>query len=183
MIDGERAGDPRVMDQFVKLDYHDVLSPPGVRYRDALHEGKLLGQRCPKCGLVYVPPRGYCPIDTVVLGEEHDLELADRGVITNYTIVTPVQYHGQKETEPFVRVSVLLDEPGGSLNLQDVVDVANEDVHAGMRVEAVWVPEADRQTGSLDNRAWGSTAGCIRGWRPTGEPDMAPDEYKETPVS
>ena len=176
------ADEPVVMDQFVELDYHDVLSPPAVRYRNRLNEGTLLGQRCPECGLVYVPPRGYCPIDTIVLGEEYDIELADQGVITNYPIVTPVQYHGQKETEPFVRVSVLLDQPGGSLNLQDVVDVANEDVHAGMRVEAVWVPEADRKTGSLDNRAWGSTAGCIRGWRPTGEPDMAPEEYQEQPI-
>lgn len=170
------------MDQFVSLAYHDVLSPPAVRYGEALVRGKLLGQRCPICGLVYVPPRGYCPIDTIVLGEEHDIELVDRGVVTNYTIVTPVQYHGQQETEPFVRVTVLLDEPGGGLNLQDVVDVPNEDVHAGMRVEAVWIPPEQRSIESLDNRAWGSTAGCIRGWRATGEPDMAPEGYQEQVV-
>ncbi len=33
------------------------------------------------------------------------------GTVTNYTVVTPVQYYGQEETEPFVRASILLDGP------------------------------------------------------------------------
>jgi uncharacterized protein len=171
--------EPLMMDQFVELQYHDLLSPTMVRYSEALVRGRLLGQQCPQCGLVYVPPRGYCPIDTIVLGTEHDVELKDRGVVTAYTIVTPVQYHGQKETEPFVRATILLDEPGGILNLQDLPDVPHDEVRAGMRVQANWVPESERSLEGLDNRSWGSTAGCIKGWRRTGEPDMAPEEYKD----
>lgn len=173
------ADEPLMMDQFVQLDYHDQLSPTMVRYSQALIEGKLIGQQCPKCGLVYVPPRGYCPIDTIVLGTEHELELEDHGVVTAYTIVTPVQYHGQKETEPFVRVTVLLDGPGGILNLQDLPGVPHDEVRAGMRVEAIWVPVEERSLEGLDNRSWGSTAGCINGWRSTGEPDLAPEQYKD----
>ena len=136
--------EPLMMDQFVELPYHDLLSPTMVRYSETLVEGTILGQQCPQCGLVFVPPRGYCPIDTIVLGTEHDIPLKDTGVVSAYTIVTPVQYHGQKETEPFVRATILLDEPGGILNLQDLPGVPNDEVHTGMRVQANWVPESER---------------------------------------
>ena len=168
----------QMMEFFMSLTYTDVLSPPVRRYAAALERGKFLGQRCPICGLVYVPPRGYCPIDVIELGDEHELELADRGVVTNYTIVTPVQYYGQKETEPFVRASILLDGEGGMLNLQDILDVANDQVRIGMRVEAVWKPEGERDTSELTNRSWGSAEGAILGFRPTGEPDVDPAAFK-----
>ena len=86
-------------------------------------EGKLIGHRCPKCGLVYAPPRGYCPIDVIETTDADEVQLADRGVVTNYTVVTPVQYYGQEETEPFAKVSIQLDEPGGSLSLQDILEM------------------------------------------------------------
>lgn len=171
--------EPLMMDQFVELTYHDLLSPTMVRYSETLVEGKILGQQCPQCGLVFVPPRGYCPIDTIVLDTDHDIALEDTGVVTAYTIVTPVQYHGQKETEPFVRATILLDGPGGILNLQDLPEVPNDEVHTGMRVRANWIPESERSLEGLDNRSWGSTAGCIRGWLATGEPDMDPEQYKD----
>jgi uncharacterized protein len=171
--------EPLMMDQFVELNYHDLLSPTMQRYSEALVKGTILGQQCPQCGLVFVPPRGYCPIDTIVLGTEYDVALKDTGVVTAYTIVTPVQYHGQKETEPFVRATILLDEPGGILGLQDLPGVPNDEVHTGMRVQANWIPESERSLEGLDNRSWGATAGCIRGWKPTGEPDMDPETYKD----
>jgi uncharacterized OB-fold protein len=167
------------MDQFVHLEYHDQLSPTVRRYAEFLREGKRVGQQCPICHLVYVPPKGYCPIDTIVLGPDEEIELEDHGVITAYTIVTPVQYHGQQETEPFVRATVLLDGPGGILGLQDIPDVPHDEVRTGMRVEAIWLPKDKRSTKGLDNRAWGSTAGCITGWRPTGEPDVDPEQFKD----
>ena len=108
-----------------------------------------------------------------------EVELSDHGTVTNYTVVTPVQYYGQQETEPFVRASILLDGPGGMMNLQDVVDVPVEDVHVGMRVAAVWKPAGERNVDDISNRSWGSAEGCIVGWRPTGEPDTPPEQFQD----
>jgi hypothetical protein len=164
------------MDYFMQLDYHELVCPSVRRYRSALIDGKLIGHRCPKCKLVYVPPRGYCPIDTIETTDADEVQLVDRGVIANYTVVTPVQYYGQEETEPFVRVSVILDEPGGTMSLQDVVDIPVDDVHIGQRVEAVWLPPEERDISEIGNRSWGSADGAITGWKLTGEPDVPPDQ-------
>ena len=82
-----------------------------------------------------------------------------------------MQYPGQEETEPFVRVSVVLDGPGGMLQLQDMLDTPVDDVRVGMRVAAVWRPAAERNVDELAAGGWSSTDGGIEGWMPTGEPD------------
>ena len=165
------------MEFWSSLTYKEALAPAGARYGRSMLAGELIGQRCPTCGKVYVPPRDFCPIDGIRLDEGADLRLPDQGVVTNFTIVTPVRYPGQQETQPFVRVSVLLDEVDALLGLQPVVDVANEEVRVGMRVAAVWLPAAERNADEFGNRGWGSTGGAIAGWKPTGEPDLPVERY------
>jgi uncharacterized OB-fold protein len=165
------------MEFWSSLTYKEALAPAGERYAHSLLAGTLLGQKCPTCAKVYVPPRDFCPIDGIRLDEGNDLVLPDHGVITNFTIVTPVQYPGQKETEPFVRVSVLLDEVDALVGLQPVVDIPNEEVRVGMRVRAVWLPESERNADEFGNRGWGSTTGAIAGWCATGEPDLPFERY------
>jgi uncharacterized OB-fold protein len=165
------------MDYFMHLEYHELLCPVVRRYAEALMDGKMIGHRCPKCGLVYAPPRGYCPIDVIETTDADEVQLSNRGTVTNYTVVTPVQYYGQEKTEPFAKVSIQLDEPGGSLNLQDVLEIGVDDVRVGMRVEAVWAPPGERNVDEIGNRSFGSVEGAIRGWRPTGEPDLPPEQF------
>lgn len=168
-----------MMEYFMQLEYSDVVSAPVMRFRDALMEARLIAQQCPICKLVYVPPKGYCPIDTIELDERNEIQLADRGVVTNYTVVTPVQYYGQKETEPFVRASILLDPPGGMLILQDIIDIPVAEVRAGMRVEAVWAPKGERNVDEIGNRSGSALEGSLRGFRPSGEPDMPAESFSD----
>lgn len=161
------------------LRYTEVVSAATERYGAALVGGTILGQRCTQCGLVYVPPRDFCPIDAIRLDASNDVALPDRGVVTNFTIVTPVAYPGQKETEPFVRMSVLLDNADALLGLQALVGAPNDVVRIGLRVRADWLPPAERDLDLLSNRGWGAVDVAIRGWRPTGEPDLPAEDYIE----
>ena len=163
------------MDYFMSLHYTEKICPVVERFSAQLMEGRITGHKCPQCGLVYVPPRGYCPICVVETTEADEIVANDRGVVTNYTVVTPVAYYGQEATDPFAKVSISLDG-GGALNLQDVLDLPVDDVRVGLRVEAVWAPEGERSVEEIGNRSWGSAEGVIRGWRPTGEPDVAPED-------
>ena len=167
-----------MMDEFIELEYHEILCPVVRRYADELMKGRMIGHKCPSCGLVYAPPRGYCPICVVETTDKDEVELANTGVVTNYTIVTPVEYHGQTKTERFAKVSILLDG-GGTLSLQDILDLPVDDVRIGLRVEAVWAPKGERSVDDVSNRSWGGAEGVFRGWRPTGEPDVPAEQFSD----
>jgi uncharacterized OB-fold protein len=166
------------MDYHMHLEYHEKLCPVVRDYAEALLDKKLIGHKCPQCGLVFAPPRGYCPICVVPTTKDDEIELQQQAVVTNYTIVTPVQYHGQQATERFAKASLLLDG-GGTLSLQDLLDIEVDDVRIGLRVEAVWAPDGERNVDEITNRSWGSAEGAIRGWKPTGEPDVPPDQIPD----
>ncbi len=161
----------KTMEHWVSLTYNEAVAPAAERFASGLLSGKLIGQKCSQCGRTYVPPRDGCTVDGIPLTADLDVELPDHGVITNYTIVLPVQYPGQKETEPFARFSVLLDGADAVMSLQAPVGIPASEVHPGLRVRAVWVPEGERTVEELGTRSWGSVDGCIAGWERTGEPD------------
>ena len=147
----------------VHLHYMHSASPEESRYLRGLTEGRLLGQRCPACGKVYVPPRGACPTDGVPTEEE--VELADTGTVTTFCIVN-VPFLGQRIKPPYVSAYVLLD--GADIPfLHLVLGCAAEEVRMGMRVRAVWKPRAE----------WGPTLQNIDHFTPTGEPDAPFESY------
>ena len=110
----------------------------GDRDAEWVAQGRFLGLQCPVCDARYLGGRGYCPVDAVALGAEHEVELPQTGTLTNFTIVTPVQYPGQTETEPFPRVHVLLDEYDVVLGYQNLIEVPLDQVRIGLRVQAMW---------------------------------------------
>jgi uncharacterized OB-fold protein len=166
-------------DSFCDLVYVDNASPSTVLWMESLLAGKLIGQKCPECGRVFVGPRGLCCVDAIELDESHLVDVPDRGVVTNFTIITPVQYHGQHETEPFARCSILLDGTDAVMGQQSILEIAASDVRVGMHVEAVWAPESERDVSEIDNRGRGGGGDCIRGWRLTGQPDEPAENYVE----
>jgi uncharacterized OB-fold protein len=165
------------MQQKVDLDYRIVTSPVHRRFAEHMESGRIVGQRCPSCGLVYVPPKGFCPLCTVVMTEEHEVEVADRGTVTSFTVITPIQYQGQKEKEPYVLASLLLDGADSTIGQQRIEGVPHDEVRMGMRVKAVWAtPDEHTEEGGV--RGWGLTS-AVEHWVPTGEPDAPRETYQE----
>ena len=120
-----------VMEHLVSLTYSEELTPILERYVDALIDGRIVGHKCPQCGRVYVPGKGYCPICVVPTTDKDEVEVSDHGTVTGFTIITPVAYYGQTETEPFVYASVLLDGSSGNLGGQDIVGIPHDQLHSG----------------------------------------------------
>ena len=160
----EDASDPVTMTITpVRLRYQHTASAAESAYLRGLSEGRLIGQRCPACGKVYIPSRGVCPADGVPADEA--VELPDIGTVTTFSIVN-VGYPGQQVTPPYVAAAVLLD--GADIAFQHLIlgcDPA--DVHLGMRVRAVWRPRAE----------WDTTAETISHFGPAGEPDAPYESY------
>jgi uncharacterized OB-fold protein len=168
-----------VMNHLVSLTYRENLTPNLERYVEALIGGHIIGHKCPSCGRVYVPGKGYCPLCVVATSDADEVEVSDHGIVTGFTIVTPVRYYGQKETEPFVYASVLLDGANSTLGGQDVVGVDHDRIRRGMRVRAMWRPESERSAEGISNRGWGSVAGSITAFEATGEHDVPREQYEE----
>jgi uncharacterized protein len=149
----------------VNLAYDYAASPEETKFFRGLAEGKLFGQRCPKCEKVYIPPRGACPVDGVPTTDE--VELPDHGTVTTFCIVN-VPFLGQKIEPPYVSAYVLLDGADIAF-LHLILDIDAADVRMGMRVEAVWKPREE----------WGTSLDNIKYFRPSGEPDADYDTYKQ----
>jgi uncharacterized OB-fold protein len=146
----------------VRLSYDHTVSPGEASYLLALAEGRLIGQRCPVCGKVYVPPRGACPVDGVPTRDE--VELPDTGIVTTFCVVN-VPFQGQKFPSPYVAASVLID--GADIPFQHLIlGCPPEQVRMGLRVRAVWKPREEWDVGhNIDH------------FEPSGEPDAPYESY------
>jgi uncharacterized OB-fold protein len=148
----------------IHLHFDHSVSAEESRYLRALDEGRLIGQRCPACEQVYIPPRPSCPTDGVPTTTE--VELADTGIVTTFCIVN-VPFLGQRIKPPYVAAYVLLDGADIAF-LHLVLGCDAADVRMGMRVRAVWKPREE----------WDTTLRNIDHFEPTGEPDAPYESYK-----
>ena len=129
------------MPQLIALDYTVRTNPVAAAFGEALAAGRITGHRCPSCGLVFVPPKGFCPICVVPTGPADEVEVADRGIVTSWTVLTPIQYAGQQERSDYALASILLEGASGTIGQQRLLEVALDEIRMGLRVEAVWAPD------------------------------------------
>ena len=149
----------------IRLDYTFTAGRATTRFLRGMAEGRILGQRCPECTKVYVPPRGSCPTCGVPTDEE--VEINGKGTVTTFCIVR-IPSDSLSVMPPFVCAHIILD--GADLPFFALIQECEFDtVRMGMRVEAVWVPPAER----------GPTFESIKYFRPLDEPDAPFESYKD----
>lgn len=149
----------------VRLEYQYTPGEAASRFLQKIAEKRLVGQRCPESGRVYLPPRGASPTHGVPTEEE--VEVSDHGTVVSYSIVR-VPSENIKVDLPYVAANILLD--GADITFQALLrDVDLDQMRMGMRVQAVWVDDADLGT-TFENIKW---------FIPLDEPDTPFDEFKE----
>ncbi len=171
-------GEVEITEHLISLSFQEPMHAYRERYAKGLLAGKFIGQKSPVSGKVYIPSKGYDPIERVLLTEKDDIEVKPTGTVVAYTVITPVQYYGQQETEPYIRASILLDGADQPLGQQDIRDIPAAEFHPGLRVRAIFKPEGQRDLGEMDNR-WGNTGQVLERWERTGEPDVPYDQISE----
>ncbi|MFB8380226.1 Zn-ribbon domain-containing OB-fold protein [Streptomyces rubiginosohelvolus] len=145
-----------------RLDYVHTPGRAQSAYIKALEERRTVGERCPSCRKVYVPPRGACPTCGVATAEQ--VEVGPRGTVTTFCIVNIKAAHtANLDIEvPYVYAHIALD--GADLALHGrIAGIPYDQVRMGLRVEPVWSEGARH----------------VDHYRPTGEPDADYDTYKE----
>ncbi|MER5735249.1 MULTISPECIES: OB-fold domain-containing protein [unclassified Streptomyces] len=142
-----------------RLDYTYSPGRAQTRYLHALSERRIVGERCPSCAKVYVPPRGACPTCGVATTDR--VEVGPRGTVTTFCIVN-IKAKNLDIEVPYVYAHIALDGAGLALHGR-IGGIPYDQVRMGLRVEPVW---------SDDGR-------YPDHYRPTGEPDADYDTYKE----
>ncbi|MFF8606991.1 Zn-ribbon domain-containing OB-fold protein [Streptomyces sp. NPDC015346] len=142
-----------------RLDYTYSPGRAQTGYLQALTERKTVGERCPSCAKVYVPPRGACPTCGVATTDR--VEVGPRGTVTTFCIVN-IKAKNLDIEVPYVYAHIALD--GADLALHGRIGgIPYDQVRMGLRVEPVWT-EGSRYPDH---------------YRPCGEPDADYDTYKE----
>jgi len=149
----------------VRLEY---TYTPGIamsRFLRQIEQGRIVGQRCPRCSKVYVPPRsGACPRCGVPT--EEDVPVSDTGTVTTFCIVN-VPYTGSIPI-PYVAARILLD--GADIPLTYLIqEVHADEVRMGMRVKAEWASPGQRRP-HMES---------IRYFKPVDEPDVPIEQVLE----
>ncbi|MEU6821012.1 OB-fold domain-containing protein [Streptomyces atriruber] len=142
-----------------RLDYTYSPGRAQSAYIHALSERRTVGERCPSCRKVYVPPRGACP--TCGVGTVERVEVGPRGTVTTYCIVN-IKAKNLDIEVPYVYAHIALDGADLALHAR-IAGIPYDEVRMGLRVEPVWT-----EGGRYPDH-----------YRPTGEPDADYDTYKE----
>ncbi|WP_329281022.1 Zn-ribbon domain-containing OB-fold protein [Streptomyces sp. NBC_01451] len=143
-----------------RLDYTYSPGRAQTDYINALAERRIVGERCPACRKVYVPPRGACPTCGVATAEQ--VEVGPGGTVTTFCIVN-IKARNLDIEVPYVYAHIALD--GADLALHGRIGgIPYDQVRMGLRVEPVWT-----EGGRYPDH-----------YRPTGEPDADYETYKES---
>ncbi|WP_416974125.1 Zn-ribbon domain-containing OB-fold protein [Streptomyces sp. 4F14] len=142
-----------------RLDYTYSPGRAQTAYIAALSEQRTVGERCPRCRKVYVPPRGACPTCGVATAEQ--VEVGPAGTVTTFCVVN-IKAKNLDIEVPYVYGHIVLDGAGLALHGR-IAGIPYDQVRMGLRVEPVWAEGARYP----DH------------YRPTGEPDADYDTYKE----
>ncbi len=163
--DIEITEDVRSVRTPIRMEYVYTPGRSLSSYLRAMADKRILGDRCPDTGQVFVPPRGVSP----VAGKATDklIELPDAGYVESFNITrVPIQMRPDL-TPPYCSAWIVLD--GASVGFMGlVINIAPEEVRIGMRVRAVWKPDGELEMSATN----------ILGWEPTGDPDEVIDDYE-----
>ena len=137
----ERAGMRRQVD-LTRGAPLPVLNQDNAPFYEAARRGELRFQKCSDCGLFRHYPRPICP---ACLSRRSTWELSTgRGTVYTWTIVRGPTLPAFEAKLPYNVVDVLMDE--GVHFVSEVLDCAPEEIHAGMPVEATFLPVTDDVT-------------------------------------
>lgn len=143
----------------IRMEYTYTPGRALSDYLVAMKDKKIIAERCPVTGQIFVPPRGVSPVAGVVT--EGKVELPATGYVESFNI-TRVPIATRPDLEPpYCSAWILLD--GASISFMGlVINVVPEEVRLGMRVQAVWKPDDELEMAATN----------ILGWEPSGEPDV-----------
>jgi uncharacterized OB-fold protein len=142
-----RQTKPLILEGGIHMPYSWTVGRLGSRFLIELRDhGRIMGNRCPKCQVVWVPPRMRCPECYEEIGDQGWKEVGPQGTLRHFTVVR-YEHPAQPMKPPFAYGLIDLDGAGRAItHLVSGVDLAQ--LKAGTRMQPVW--RSNRQGNILD---------------------------------
>lgn len=138
--------EPLTLKGQIAVPYTWWVGEVGSRFLISLRDdAKILGNRCPRCNTVYVPPRkncGRCFVDI-----DGFVELSDQGTVSAHNIVR-FNYPLQPAEPPFAYALIRLD--GADVSLIHIIKDNLAGLKNGVRVKAKFKEQSGRTGHILD---------------------------------
>jgi uncharacterized OB-fold protein len=126
----------------METDYIYTLGLAGEKFFSEIKQNaRLLGAKCKRCRVVYLPPRIYCERCFDKLGEW--VNVGTKGSVYTFTMAY-VDINGAKLKEPIVYALIKFRDVEGGL-VHKLGEVKPQEIRIGMPVEAVFKPQAERK--------------------------------------
>jgi len=110
------------------------------RFYDNLENKKIVGNKCPKCGDVFVPPRKICgKCNEVIPLEENWVDLPETGILRNYTI-TLFKVNDRafrKVKKPQIIGMIQIDGSNTAL-IYRLLNLEPDEIKLGMKLKVEW---------------------------------------------
>jgi len=125
------------------------------KFYDGLENKKFIGNKCSKCGKVFLPPRKICG-DCFAKAEEF-LDLPGTGVVKNFTIANyNVNERKERKLKEPLNVGLVQIDGADTAMITKILNINPDEIKEGMRVKVVW---ADKIKGTPKD---------IKGFEPIG---------------
>lgn len=155
-----------------KASYHWDSGIAIGRYLEGLKAGRLTGVHCSKCKRTVIPPRLFCEICFRPM--TRFVDLPDAGTVNTYSI-TYVKWDRTRLETPILPAVIDIDgttPTAGILHLLGEVDPKS--IKIGMKVQAVWKEEREREGAITDIRYFKPVDSTPKTNRSTNHPTKNP---------
>lgn len=107
------------------------------KFLDGLEQKKFIGNKCSKCGKVYIPPRKICG-DCFEHIEDY-VDLPDTGVLTNFTFTKwAISERRPRQSKNIKMIGLVNLDGADSAMLLPILETEPENLKIGMKVQVVW---------------------------------------------
>ena len=123
----------------VRADFNFWVGRYLDKFYDNFENKKVVGNKCVKCGAIFVPPRKVCgECNLVIPLEENWVDLPETGTLMNFT-ATPYRINDRKsrKAKNWILGMVQIDGSNTSI-IYKLLNMELEDVKIGIKVKIEW---------------------------------------------
>ena len=125
---------------FVRAEFSFWVGQYMDKFYDAFENKKIIGNKCPECEKVFVPPRKICgECNKIIKLEKNWVDLPNTGRLLNYTITYyRVSDRAGRKTKNPQSIGIVQIDGSNTAIISRLLKISPEELEIGMKVKIEW---------------------------------------------